>query len=232
MFGKSFYRNVLLSDYLRGVSAYASHRELLKTTGLAAPSYSTCKFWFSRFSQGDLSVMDLEHTGRTGYIPEELVLEQLAKDKSQSTREIAGAIGVSHEAVRKHLKRAGKVRKKATLVPHALSAANEKRRLDICMELLERERSDPFLRRLLTCDETWILYHNEERKSYWLDKGEAALSVPQTGLHPKKQLLTVWWCGFGIVHYELLEEGTITGISIHNSLCAWDQSSEKISLVS
>jgi len=69
---------------------------------------------------------------------------------------------------------------------------------------------DPFLHRLLTCDETWVLYNNEERKSYWLDRDEPAPSVPRVGPHPRRHLLTVWWCVHGIVHYELLREGTIT----------------------
>jgi len=46
------------------------------------------QIFVSPIFRGKPSITDLEHTGRIGYISDELVLEQLARDKSQSTRKL------------------------------------------------------------------------------------------------------------------------------------------------
>lgn len=73
----------------------------------------------------------------------------------------------------------------------------------ICISdsLLKRNKNDPFLKRLVTGDEKWIIYNNVKRKSSWRKRNEAPLTTAKAGLHPKKVMLCIWWDWRGILHY-------------------------------
>ena len=56
-----------------------------------------------------------------------------------------------------------------------------------------------------------MLYDNSVRRKVWLDKGETSRSVAKPSIHARKVLISVWWSGYGIVHWEMLPPGqTIT----------------------
>ena len=77
--------------------------------------------------------------------------------------------------------------------------------------LLLRNKNDPFLERIVTCDEKWILYNDQRRLAQWLDAGEAPQHFPKPKLHPKKVMVTVWWSAAGPIHHCFLNPGeTIT----------------------
>ncbi|CAI9719978.1 Hypothetical predicted protein [Octopus vulgaris] len=59
----------------------------------------------------------------------------------------------------------------------------------------------PFLYRLITCDEKWILFDNSKRTGQWLDAGELPKHYPEPQLHPKNLMVTVWWSTKGVIHY-------------------------------
>ncbi|KAE9416080.1 hypothetical protein Angca_002282, partial [Angiostrongylus cantonensis] len=71
----------------------------------------------------------------------------------------------------------------------------KKTRLKICNPLLIRNDRDPFLSRIITCDEKWRLTHD----------------ACQTETDPKKTMVSVLWSMAGIIHYKSLRHGeTIT----------------------
>ena len=77
--------------------------------------------------------------------------------------------------------------------------------------LLLCNKNDPFLDRVLTCDEKWVLYDNRRRSAQWLDADEAPRHFPKPELHQKKVMLTVWRSTTGLIHYSFLNAGeTIT----------------------
>ena len=47
-------------------------------------------------------------------------------------------------------------------------------RISICVSLLKRNAIDPFLKRLITSDEKWIVYNNVNRKRSWVMQDEPA----------------------------------------------------------
>ena len=80
----------------------------------------------------------------------------------------------------------------------------KKRRYEVSSSLLLRNKNDPFLDRVVTCDEKWVLYDNRRRSAQWLDADEAPRHFP-------KVMLTVWWSASGLIHYSFLNAGeTIT----------------------
>lgn len=105
----------------------------------------------------------------------------------------------------------GKKHRQGVWVPHDLPQSALDQRVTVCSSLLSRYETDPFLRRIVTGDEKWILYNCTNKKKQWLSPGEQPLSTPRPGMTLKKILLCIWWDMSGVIHYELLKPGeTIT----------------------
>jgi len=62
-------------------------------------------------------------------------------------------------------------------------------RISICESLLNRNKIDPFLKRIVTGDEKWVTYDNVKRKRS--NRGEPAQTVAKPGLTARKVLLCV-----------------------------------------
>lgn len=77
-------------------------------------------------------------------------------------------------------------------VPHELKESHLLNRIQIADMQLKRHQNDPFLKRLVTGDEKWIVYNNIKRKKAWVGKGEAPPIRGRPDLHPKKVLLSIW----------------------------------------
>ena len=102
------------------------------------------------------------------------------------------------------LKRMGKVNKTGSYVPHFLTENDRKKRLTICKKLILKNSTRPFLKDLITGDETWIYYENYSKKRQWLDKDEKPKPSPKRKSNKKKVMLSVFWDFQGIIHFELL----------------------------
>ena len=73
-------------------------------------------------------------------------------------------IVLSNSTVYDHLKGLGLSSKLDVWVPHVLTERNLCRRIDVCDSLLKRHENDPFLKRIITGDEKWVVYNNVKRK--------------------------------------------------------------------
>ncbi|XP_018350293.1 PREDICTED: histone-lysine N-methyltransferase SETMAR-like [Trachymyrmex septentrionalis] len=60
--------------------------------------------------------------------------------------------------------------------------------LDVCDLFLKRQENDPFLKRIITGDEKWVVYNNVKRKRSWSKKHEPAQSTSKADIHQKKLL--------------------------------------------
>lgn len=136
-----------------------------------------------------------------------------------TTEEIAERINNSATQVRAHLKAMGYVKKVDIWVPHELSEKNLMDRIEICESLLRWNKSESFLKRLVTGDEKWVVYNNIKHKKSWSKPGESSQTVAKRELHPQKVLLCIWWDWQGMVYYELLPQGeTIDSIKYCSQL--------------
>ena len=70
----------------------------------------------------------------------------------------------SHRCVGRHLKQLGYVNKLDICVPYKLNEIQHTKRISTCNLLLKRKETDPFLKRIITGDEKWIVYDNVVRK--------------------------------------------------------------------
>ncbi|GFT65217.1 histone-lysine N-methyltransferase SETMAR [Trichonephila clavipes] len=73
-----------------------------------------------------------------------------------------------------------------------------------CDLLKESNGNDPFLKRLISGDEKWVVYNNIKWKILWSRPGEPTQTTSKADIHQKKVLLSVWWDYKGFVYFELL----------------------------
>jgi len=173
----------------------------------------TIQRWFKKFKNGDES-LENEPRGRPESTLDDTVLRAHVESNPRTTvREIAQELGVSTATISRHLSTIGKVKKLDKWVPHELNENQMKNRFEICSSLLLRNQREPFLNRIITCDEKWILYDNRRRSAQWLDANESPKTTPKAPLHPKKVMITVWWSMAGIIHFKFLNAGeTVTAL--------------------
>ena len=79
-----------------------------------------------------------------------------------------------------------------------------KKRCDACVSLLSRNKGEPFLRRIVTCDEKWILYDNLKRSASWLDRVEAPKHIRKPSIHQRKLMVIAWWSSHVLIHYSFI----------------------------
>ena len=109
---------------------------------------------------------------------------------------------------RRLMKRRGLTKKRGRFVPHKFNALNKLQRLIACQTLLHRPNRMHFLKRIVTCDESWVCYDGRVRKIHWGRADQPAPEFPRRPTHAPKQMLCVWWGWYGVYHWELLPPRT------------------------
>lgn len=210
---KEDFRIIYFYEFKLGRNAAETCRNVNKVWGEGTVNESTVQRWFQKFRNGNFNLKDQKGRGRHGNVNNDELKEIIETDPRKSTREVAKELAVDHTTILRHLKEIGKVKKLDKWIPHQLNQNQKNRRYEICSSLLRRNESDPFLDRIVTCDEKWVLYDNRKRSAQWLDKNESPKQFPQSKFHQKKIMLTVWWYSNGIIHYNFLKSGeTITSV--------------------
>ena len=101
-----------------------------------------------------------------------------------------------------YLKQTGKVKKLSKWVPHELIENLKNCRFEVSSSLILCNNNEPFLNRIVTCDQKWILYEN--KFSGWTEKKLQSTSQSQT-CNRKKVMVTVWWSAARLIHYSFLD---------------------------
>uniref|UniRef100_A0A0N5BIV6 HTH_48 domain-containing protein n=1 Tax=Strongyloides papillosus TaxID=174720 RepID=A0A0N5BIV6_STREA len=118
---------------IRAIMLYEFKRDLV--------SVPTVQRWFRKFKKGS---EDLENEERER--PETVI------DNDEL-----------REAVEANPRATVRRKKLDKWVPHELNDYQKMCRFEFCFSLILRNKNDPFLSRLITCDEKWILYDNRKR---------------------------------------------------------------------
>ena len=103
-------------------------------------------------------------------------------------------------------------------MPHDLTL-DKKKRVERSGQLYFLHGTFKWLDYLITGDEKWCLFVNVKRKSQPLKPGQRPKTTPKVGLHPKRRMLSIWWCVKGVTYWELfLENTTVNAIKCRTQL--------------
>lgn len=222
------FRVLFLYEWKMGHNAQEAARNINYSFGKDSANARTIRRWFDKFKSGDLSMTNCDRGRPKTAIVDKELQAAVELNSRQSVRELSKQFDVCARTISTHLKAIGKVKKMEQWVPHLLSNSQKTKRLEICKSLLLRHEEDPFLNRIITSDEKWVLYHNRRRSAQWLNVDEAPSFCAKPDLHPKKIMITVWWSMAGVVHYSFLEPGeTITADKYCSEL---EQMHQKLSI--
>ncbi|KAF2351104.1 hypothetical protein FHG87_018137 [Trinorchestia longiramus] len=156
-------RLLMLHEFKLGHNASEASANINRAWGEESTRDRTVRRWFGKFRSGDESLKDEEGRGRLGSLENEQLHAVVEQNPRQSVREMSQTLGVSIATVSHHLKIIGKVKKLDKWVPHELNENQKLRRFEVCSMLSLRNTNDPFLDRIVTCDEKWFLYDNRKR---------------------------------------------------------------------
>jgi histone-lysine N-methyltransferase SETMAR len=196
-----------LYEFKLGSNATAAARKICQTFGTDDVNEWTVQRWYRKFQEGDESLENAPRSGRPTAVDNEALLAAVEADNGQTCEEVVRQFKVSAETIWLHLHHLGKTHKLSRWVPHEVTVAQKAALADACLSLLSR----PFLDRLLTCDEKWVLYDTPRRRHHWLAPHEP---VPKQPNHhcTKRKLCSVF--------------GGLRGVScIANCCCQLDKQS-------
>jgi len=174
-----------------------------------------CQKWFAKFRSGNFSIQDVPRSGWPVKIDQDKVRTLIDTNKRYTTREIADVLQISKTSVANHLHQLGYISRLDMWVPHELSEAYLIKRISVSDSLWKREENDPFLKRMITGDEKWIVYNNIQRKRSWEQRNKLPQIISKPGLHPNKIMLSIWWDWKGVVFYELLPKNKMINLDVY-----------------
>uniref|UniRef100_A0A7I4Y9V7 HTH_48 domain-containing protein n=1 Tax=Haemonchus contortus TaxID=6289 RepID=A0A7I4Y9V7_HAECO len=167
------FRQIYFYEFKLGRTAAQPARNINEVWGQGSVNECTVQRWFQKFRAGNASLEDEPHGSRLPTLDNEQLKASVEADPHKTLRDIAKELNVHHTTIVRHLKQTGKTKKLDKWVPHESREIQKNRRFEISSAYLLRNASDPFLERIVTCDEKWILYDNRRRSAQWLDQKEA-----------------------------------------------------------
>ncbi|XP_073967892.1 histone-lysine N-methyltransferase SETMAR-like [Bombus fervidus] len=211
----AYFRHILLYYFRKGKNASQAHKKLRAVYGNEALKERQCQNWFAKFRSGDFSLKNAQRSGSPVEVDETHIKAIIDSDRHSTAREIAEKLNVSHTCIAKRLKQLGYVKKLDLWVPHQLKEIHLMQRISICDSLLKRNEIDPFLKRLITGDQKWIVYNNVNGKRSWVMQDEPAQTTPKAEIHQKKIMPSVWWDYKGILYFELLSRNQTINSNVY-----------------
>jgi histone-lysine N-methyltransferase SETMAR len=221
-------RSYIKTRSLLGLTTKEIHGELTTAYGPDVVSYSTVALWVRRFSSGRESFEDDPRVGRpiTTVTQENIdaVQELVRDDPHISIDYIADALQISHGSVFSIMKQHLKLRKVSSRwVPHELTPAQRRLRVEICVENLQKLESGAWrLGDIVTGDESWFYHRKIESKQAckaWVAEEEPPPTLVKRHRFEAKTMFVVFFMTTGplLVHY--LTSGTSINATYYRDEC-------------
>ncbi|XP_068974748.1 histone-lysine N-methyltransferase SETMAR-like [Bombus flavifrons] len=138
------FRHILLYHFRKGKNALQAHKKLYAVYENEASKERQCQNWFAEFRSSDFSLKNAQRFGRPVEVDETNIKAIIDSDRHSTTREIA----------------------------EKLNEIYLTQRISISDSLLKRKEIDPFLKRLITGDQKWMVYNEVNGKRSWLMQDE------------------------------------------------------------
>ena len=213
---KDHFKHCALYEFNKGSTAVQAHSNITETYNDFNISLRTIQRWFIKFRKGENIFGKKENSGRPEKYDSSIIDELVRDNPFLTLKEMSNTLDIPETSIYNYLKRLGKVNKLGSFIPYNLNESQKKKRFDICKNLISKNESDPFLKRIITGDEKWVLYKNISRKRQWIDKYGKPKPTPKNEIQRKKVLLSIFWDYQGIVFFELIEKGKTIDSDIYS----------------
>ena len=159
---KKFEIRFLLKHYWKqDYKVAAATRSICEMEGEGIVSEHVAQQWFQRFNTGEENTKDVPYSGRPKLWDIENIPRVLEENpQKKSNRGQSEDLGASKGTIHRQLKTLGKSYRSYRYVPYELTPQQAQHSVDICCPLIGNPMNDRFIRRIVTCDEKWIYYHN------------------------------------------------------------------------
>ena len=111
----------ILYEFQLGNSATAADRNISAALGDDALADRTCRHWFKRFREGDISLEDRPTPGRPIESDIERLKVLIEDNPRLTTRELSTMLACNQSTIDRHFHEMGKVNKLGTWLPHQLT---------------------------------------------------------------------------------------------------------------
>ena len=169
---------IFLFEFKMGHKAAETTCNIDNTLGPGTANRCTMQWWFRKFCKGDESPEDKKHSGWPLEVDNDQLRAIIKAEPLTTTWEVAEELNVDRSTVVQHLKQVGKVKKLNKWVPHELTANFKNCHFEVS-SLILCNNNEPFLHRIVACDQKWILFNNQRWPAQWLDQEEAPKHFPQ-----------------------------------------------------
>lgn len=205
---KQMFRPIIFHLFKEGKKSKEIHEILVKNHGQAAPCATTVSYWLRKFKWGCESMADEPRYGHPISAIDDVLIDNVAKaidaNRKIGILTLAQHSNSAYGTIHKIIHYLNLEKKFAIWVPHTLSEAQLANRVEICRDFLnEFERDfDALKARLVTSDETWVLFatpDNANTSREWCPAAGPAPTRERLAPRGEKVMLTVWWDANGII---------------------------------
>lgn len=197
-------RAILRHYWKQGFKASKAAKKICEIEGKDTISIRTAQVWYKKFNEGHTSLENQPRSGRPLSLDPEVLREAVEESPTTSTRRLSAELGPSKDTISRHLKKLGMIKKRCREIPHEITDAQAKRRIEICRQLLLNPNDLRWIKRIVTCDEKWVYFDNPDMGSQWLNPGQTAKPVAKRERFFSKAMLCVWWNYEGVIHFEVV----------------------------
>ena len=225
---KQHIRSYIKTRLLLGLTATQIHDELTAAYGQDVVSYCTVALWIRRFSNDRESLEDNPRSGR----PITVITQQnidavndlVNDDPHISIDYIATILDISHGSVHTILKEhLGLTKITSRWVPHNLTEEQRQRRVDICIENLQKFESGAWrLCDIITGDESWFYHRNIKSKQHskaWVAKDQGPPTTVKRQQFEKKSMFVIFFMTTGPLLIHELPSGTTINAIYYRDEC-------------
>ncbi|XP_054001999.1 histone-lysine N-methyltransferase SETMAR-like [Hylaeus anthracinus] len=151
---KMHFRHVMFHCFKIDSTPKNTANEICEVYGDRSITVQTVWNWFKRFRAENFNLKDEDRSGRPSTTDTDLIKAYLDENPRSCVREIADAVNIPRTTIHKHLTKLGYVNLYEVWVPHQLTESNLLNRISTCDLLIQRNKREPFLTKLITGDES------------------------------------------------------------------------------
>lgn len=223
------FRAMIFYDFRVGLSQQQCIDRLKTAFGDEAPSKTRVYEWYKEFKHGRSSLKDEPREGRpkTAVVPENVdaVRKLIEEDRHVTYREIAASLGIGVKSIHTILHEHLGVRKLcARWIPHKLTDAQKKARVDWCRKILDKfnQGASNLVYNIVTGDESWIYAYEPERKgqsTVWVFQCEECPTKVTRSRSVAKQMVSCFFTKTGHVATVALENQKTVNSAWYTTIC-------------